>query len=70
MRKLTISGSSLKILQLVTLSGIEGLKINSIENRSGLKSSAGISLEATLAKRSALAFWILGIGEILNAIKF
>ena len=51
------------------LLGIEGLNINSIENRSGLKSSAGMSLEATLARRSELAFWILGIDEILNAIK-
>ena len=50
------------------LSGMDGLKINSIENLSGLKSSEGISLEATLAKRSALAFWIMGIEEILNAI--
>jgi len=46
-----------------------GLKINSIENLSGLKSSEGIRLEATFAKRSALAFWSLGIDEILNAIK-
>ena len=70
MRKLTISGSSSKILQLVMLSGIDGLKINSIENRSGVKSSEGMSLEATLAKRSALVFWSLGSDEILNAIKF
>ena len=51
------------------LSGIEGLKINSIENLSGLKTSEGISLEATFAKRSALAFWSQGIDEILNVIK-
>ena len=51
------------------LSGIDGLKINSIENWSGLKSSEGMSLEAMLAKRSTLAFWSLGIDEILNAIK-
>ena len=56
MRKFTISGSSLNTLQFVMLSGMDGLKINSIENISGLKSSKGISLEATLAKRSALAF--------------
>jgi len=31
-------------------------KINSIENRSGLKSSEGMSLEDRLAKRSVLAF--------------
>jgi len=48
---------------------MEGLKINSIENISGQKISAGISLEATLDNRSALAFWSLGIDEILNAIK-
>jgi hypothetical protein len=48
---------------------MDGLKINSIENLSGLKSSEGISLEATLANRSALAFWSLGIDEILNAMK-
>ena len=64
-----ISGSSLKILKFVMLSGIDGIKINSIENRSGLKSSERMSLEATLAKRSAVAFWNLGIDEILNAIK-
>ena len=69
MRKFTISGSSLNTLQFVMLSGMDGLKINSIENLSGLKSSKGISLEATLAKRSALAFWSLGIEEILNAMK-
>ena len=69
MRKFTISGSSLNTLQFVMLSGMDGLKINSIENLSGLNCSEGISLEATLAKRSALAFWSLGIEEILNAMK-
>ena len=48
-------GSSLNTLQLVMLSGMDGLKINSIENLSGLKSSEGMSLEATLANRSTLA---------------
>ena len=56
MRKFTISGLSLNTLQFVMLSGTNGLKINSIENLSGIKSSEGMSLEATLAKRSALAF--------------
>lgn len=51
------------------LSGMEGLKINSIENLSGKKSSEGISLDATLANRSVFAFWSLGIEEILNAKK-
>ena len=51
------------------LSGIDGLKIISIENRPGLKYYEGMSLEAMLAKRSALAFWSLGIDEILNSIK-
>ena len=51
------------------LLGFEGLKINSIENLLGLKYYEGMSLEATFAKRSELAFWILGIDEILNAIK-
>ena len=64
-----MSGSSLNILQFVMLSGIEGLKINSIENLSGLKSFEGMSLEATLAKRLALALWSLGIDEILNVVK-
>ena len=48
-------GSSLNTLQLVMLLGIDGLKINSIENLSGLKSSEGMSLEATFASRSVLA---------------
>ena len=52
------------------LSRMDGLNINSIENLSGLKYSDGISLEATLAKRSTLAFWSLGIEEILNAMKW
>ena len=69
MRKFTISGLSLNTLQFVILSRMDGLKINSIENLSGLKSSEGISLEAMLAKRSALAFWSLEIDEILNAMK-
>ena len=69
MRKFTISRSSLNTLQFVMLSGMDGLKINSIENLSGLKSLEGMSLEAMLAKRSALAFWSLGIEEILNAMK-
>lgn len=47
---------SLNTHQLVMLLGIEGRKNNSIENLSGLKSLGGMSLEATLAKRSALAF--------------
>lgn len=46
-----------------------GVKINSIENLSGLNSSGGISFEVTLAKRSTLAFCILGIEVILNDMK-
>jgi len=47
------------------LSGIDGLNINSI----GLKSSDRISLDATLASKSALAFYSLGIEEMLKAAK-
>ena len=46
------------------LSGIVEWKKNSIENILGLKSLGGMSLDAKLAKRSALAFWSLGIKEI------
>lgn len=51
------------------LSRMEGLKINSIENLSGLNSSEGINLDATLASKSAFAFCNLGIVKILNAMK-
>lgn len=44
-------------------------KYYSIENLSGLKSSDGISLDATLASKSAFAFWNLGIEEMLKAEK-
>jgi hypothetical protein len=45
--KLIISSSSLKTCQLVILFGIEGLKINSNENLSGIKSSGGTRFEGT-----------------------
>ena len=51
------------------LSRMEGLKINSIENLSGLNSYDSINLDATLASKSTLAFSSLGIVEILNAVK-
>ena len=68
-RKLTIYASLLNTLQFVTLSGIDGLNINSIENLSGLKSYEGISLDATLASKSTLAFCSLGTKEMLKAEK-
>lgn len=64
-----MSLSSLNTHQLVMLSGIDGRKISSIENLLGLKSSGGMSLEATFSRRSVLAFCILGIGAMLNAVK-
>ena len=65
-RKLTIFASLLNILQFVTLSRINGLNINSIENLSGLKSFDVISLDATLASKLALVFWNLGFEEMLK----
>ena len=64
------SESLLNTLQLVILSGTYGLKINSIENPSGLNSWDGINFDATLANKSALAFFILGTEEILKAKKW
>ena len=55
---------------MVILSGMDGLKINSMENMSRLKYLDGMSFDATLANRSALACCSLGIGEILNAKKW
>jgi hypothetical protein len=68
--KLITSVSSLKTHQIFMLSGTEGRKINSTKNLSGEKSLGGISLEATFANRSALAFFILDIETILNAETF
>jgi len=48
---------------------MDGLKTNSIENLSGLNSSEVISLDATLASKSALAFCNMGIEEMLKAVK-
>lgn len=67
--KLTISRSLLNTLQFFTLSGIDGLNINSIENLSGLKSFEGISLDATFASKSALAFCNLWTEDMLKAEK-
>jgi len=53
----------------ITDVGMEGKKINSMENLLGLKSSGGMFLDAPMDKISALAFCSLGIGEILNAMK-
>ena len=53
----------------MTLSGIEGLYINSIEKVYGDKPSGGISLDVVLASKSALKFWDLGTNLILNAKK-
>lgn len=41
-----------------------------MENLSGLNYSEGISLDATLASKSALAFFNLGIEEMLKAVKW
>ena len=57
-------------VQLVILSGTDGLKNNSMENISGLNPWDGINFDATLASRSALAFCILGTEEILKAKKW
>ena len=51
------------------LSGIDGLKINSIEKLLGEKSSSGTNLEATLANRSTSWFWNQGVEFILKASK-
>ena len=55
---------------MVILSGIDGLKTNSIENLSGINSWDGIKFDATIASRFALAFCILGTEEILKAKKW
>ena len=65
-----IPESWLKTLQLVILLGTDGLKINSIENLSGLNYSDGINFDATLANKYSLAFCILGTEEILKASKW
>jgi hypothetical protein len=49
------------------LSGIDGLNNNSIENAFGERPSVGKSLEATLAKKSALKLFNLGMYLMLNA---
>ena len=48
------------------LSGTDGLNNSSMENASGDKPSAGKSLEATLANRSASELFNLGIEFILK----
>jgi len=48
---------------------MDGLKTNSVENLSRLNSSKGISLDATLESKLALAFWNLGAEEMLKAVK-
>ena len=42
--------------QLKTLSGIEGLKINSTEKKSGVRFFDGINFDATFANKSASWF--------------
>ena len=53
----------------MTLSGIEGLYINSIEKVCGDKPSGRISLDAVLANRSASKFYDLGTYLMLNVEK-
>ena len=53
----------------MTLLGIEGLYINSIEKFCGEKPSGGISLDAVLAKRSTSKFCYLGTDLMLNPEK-
>ena len=53
----------------MTLLGIEGLYINSIEKVCGDKPLGGISLDAVLASRSTSKFWDIGTSLILNAEK-
>lgn len=48
---------------------MDGLKANSIQNLCGINSSKGISLDATLASKSALAFCNLGNEEMLKEVK-
>ena len=52
------------------LSGTDGLNNSSMENASGDKPSAGKSLEATLANRSASELFNLGIEFILKEENF
>ena len=59
-RKSTIYWSSSNTFQFVTLSGIEGLYINSIEKVCGDKPFDGFSLDAILSNRSASKFYDLG----------
>ena len=47
---------------------MDGLKTNSTKNLSGLNSSEGISLDATLASKSTLAFCNLGTEEMLKVV--
>jgi hypothetical protein len=51
----------------VILSGIDGRNNSSMENAFGDKPSVGRSLEATLANKSALALFNLGMEFILKA---
>ena len=53
----------------MTLFGIEGMYINSIEKFCGDKPLGRISLDAVLANRSASKFYDLGTYLILNAEK-
>ena len=69
-KKLMISSSSSNTHQLVILSGIEDLKINSTKHASGWIISEGISFKATLDTRLELEFWECRIMEILNVMKF
>jgi hypothetical protein len=54
----------------VTLSGIDDLNNNSIENAFRERPSAGKSLEATLVNKSALELLSLGMELMLNAKNF
>ena len=54
--KLIVSLSALKTHQLVILSGIEGLKINSTENILGLKYLGGIRFEETFSNNKHYHF--------------
>ena len=68
-RKTSICWSLSNTFQFVTLSGIEGLYINSIEKFCEEKPSDGISLDAVLANRSVLKLCDLGTYLKLNARK-
>ena len=68
-KKSKILRSSSKNFQLVTLSGIEGMYIRSMEKVSMDKPSQGMSLGAVLDKRSASKFCDLGTYLILKSLK-